>query len=69
MIHADGFCRGRIRFVRSFYGQHQPEVYLECEACGMHVGSIPDVELSDGHDDAVETREEHPDGPVCQDSH
>ena len=68
MIHADGFCRGRIRLVQSFYGQHRPEVYLECEVCGMHIGSIPDVELSDGHNDAVEAVQDER-GPVCQDSH
>jgi hypothetical protein len=70
MIHADGFCKGRIRLVQSFYGQHRPEVYLECSECGMHIGSIPDVELSDGNASVVEavqdTRER---GPVCQDSH
>jgi hypothetical protein len=70
MIHADGFCKGRIRLIQSFYGQgHRPEVYLECEACGMHIGSIPDVEICDGNASVVEAREEHPDGPVCQDSH
>lgn len=67
MRHADGFCQGQIRLIQSFYGQHQSEVYLECVACGQHVGSIPDVEVDDERDNPVASVQSGPESsPVCQ---
>ena len=45
LVHTAFDCGGEVVPHYSTYGRGLPEIDFECEKCGQHLGSIPDVNI------------------------